>query len=163
MNKEDKYLLIGFPKCGQHSVMARYKAEDKKLKPYEMCWRKNARQIYDERYAQYNYRPVFVVRDIYDFLLSGYNYWGYAERNISFKDFLNVTGYEEYNGFGEMSPIARADFPRWMKPFADLDPIVHKIEDFNDFHEHKTNRMKQELTEQDIKDVVEAFMRYKNG
>lgn len=151
-----KYLLIGFPKCGQNSILKHYRDEGLDMHSYEMCWRTNARQHYDSHFA--GMKPVFVKRNVFDFLLSGYNYWGYAEQGMPFKDFLYMKGYDEAK-FGEQNPIIRSDFNRWIRPFDDLSPIIHDISNFKE-RENITNKIKTDLSKEDILDICTAVRKY---
>ena len=78
-----KYILLGFPKCGQHSIIKMFEHRGDEIKSREICWQRDALEIYEKNYL--DYQPVFIVRDVFDFLKSGYKNWGYAKNNILVK------------------------------------------------------------------------------
>ena len=129
-----KYILLGFPKCGQHSIIKLFERRGDEIKSREICWQRDALQIYEKQYLDYT--PVFVVRDVFPFLKSGYNNWGYAKKGISVNDYLNVQGYDE-SKFGEQNPLQRARFDIWMKPFERYNPVVINIEGYG-MHANRT-------------------------
>jgi hypothetical protein len=135
---ESKCILLGFPKCGQHTLLKDYKD----IISREICWQEDALETYEKNYLKY--RPVFIMRNVYDFLLSGYNYW-----DLDVKDFDEFLEYKPKtwnpNYFGIQNPIERCDWLRWMLPFKKYNPIIHDIADY-EIHEHKTNKKKQSLT-----------------
>ncbi len=129
-----KYILLGFPKCGQHSIIKLFERRGDEIKSREICWQRDALQIYEKQYLDYT--PVFVRRNIDDFLKSGYNNWGYAAKGILWKDYLMIQGYDE-SKFGEQNPIARAQFGNWIWPFMKYNPLIFQIEDIRE-HENRT-------------------------
>ena len=129
-----KYILLGFPKCGQHSIIKLFERRGDEIKSREICWQKDALEIYEKQYLEY--QPIFVVRNEWDFLKSGYNNWGYAKNGISVQEYLSVTGYDE-SKFGSQSPLARADFDYWIKPFEKYNPSIIHIEGY-EMHENRT-------------------------
>ena len=156
-----KYILFGFPKCGQHSIIKKYKDEGQDIHSYEGCWRSNAVEFYEDHWGKNGFTPVFVKRNVFDFLLSGYNYWPEgAASGISFRDYL----YYKPNTFnddnwGIQNPIERSDFMRWIKPFFKYSPIIHEIEQIP-IHEHKTKRIKTNLNNEDVLDICVAIRKY---
>jgi hypothetical protein len=144
LDKSKHYVVLGFPKCGQHTILEALKKEDISRGSYEIAWQKNAVEMYEGHSK--GAIPIFIKRNIYDFLLSGYNYWGYAGV-IPFKDFLEIQGNDEAK-FGELNPIKRADFTKWITPFDKHNPIVFNVDDFT-LHEFKTDRIKKSLSSED--------------
>lgn len=146
-----KYDLIGFPKCGQHSIIKLLEQEGEVLSR-ETCWLNTTLSIYEKQYK--NYKPVFVIRNVYDFLLSGYNNWDNYPDFLSFQEFLvyDLKGYDSHC-FGVQNPIKRADFRKWIKPFTKYDPIIINV-DKSTIHEFKTeNKKLDKLTEEDREEV----------
>ncbi len=113
--------VVGFQKCGQHSAIVHLQEQGFEVKKYEIAYQPNAVELLHKKYP--NHRPVFICRNRADMIWSTYHYFQY-NNEMSFEDYLEIDRYDKQKGV--QNPIERADYNKWIKPFAheELNPLV---------------------------------------
>jgi len=111
-----KLVVLGFQRCGKHSVIEHLNKKGFNVKRLDIAYESIAPYSYQRKYP--NYRPVFVTRDRADMLWSIYQYE--YKQEISFQKFVE-----------DKKIIEKADFNRWIRPFADreLNPLVLNLDE----------------------------------
>lgn len=124
-----KFLMLGFPKCGQHSMITYLKARFHiwDIKSVEILWNTTALKTFEHNWATEEYQLIIVIRNVYDFIRSGYYFWKYY-KTMSFENFLDFK-LKKWDEDGTETVIDRADFERWIRPFYKYNPMVIDIDE----------------------------------
>lgn len=129
-SNNDKFVIIGFPKCGTSSLI--YYLENMFPK-YEI--KKIETMIYDPHgVAEFmdsysDFTPVIITRDPADRLWSGYYYYQ-LNKTMQFEDFVKRrTDGMFHAGLGE--PIKQSVYEDYTKSWHDLEPIRLTLEDMS--------------------------------
>jgi len=127
----DKFIIIGFPKCGQISLInyVREKFKEVIIKKDELIWNRNGPEIFLEKYAD-RVTPMLITRDPIERMWSAYNYFqfggddwehGHGDPPIceqyTFPEYLDIKGYEHH--LGEMNPVSQSNYAKWKKHWKD--------------------------------------------
>jgi hypothetical protein len=156
MTKSKKYVVVGFPKCGQVSLVNYLIGKGFDVTRQDCIWRSNARQLIEEQ--QPDRIPIIVTRDPVDMIWSSYWYWPY-NTYMSFPKYLKHEVPME-SSLGTENPIDHADYERHIEKFADMNPIILKFEDlvkFPDYpHDNKTV-YKPQITQAQRDKITEAL------
>lgn len=139
-----KYVIIGFPKCGQISLISYLRTNHKDIivKKDELIWNKNGPEIFLEKYGE-RVIPLIITRDPIERMWSSYNYFqfggddwehGHGDPPIceqyTFPKYLNIKGYEHH--LGEMNPVSQSNYQKWYVHWKDIGIIKRfKLEDLN--------------------------------
>lgn len=130
---EKGFVVIGFPKCGQESLIEFLKLKYPKriVKKDEIIWNKKGVEIFKEKYGD-RMTPVIIKREPILRMWSAYWYFEYTDdkpynERFSFPEYLELEDYKYH--IGEMNPVKQSNYYRWIKPWLDLDPIIFKLED----------------------------------
>lgn len=160
-----KFIIIGFPKCGQHSMAkylkARFGITDKDILNPEIIWNKTALEEYEKNWADKPYKLMILTRNIHDFVYSGFNFWKYRNK-MSFEQFLDYK-IDLWKGDGKQTVIDRANFEKWIKPFYKFNPIILDIDELklnpNFPHFYKTENLQHQQIPpitQEERDMIDA-------
>ena len=146
-------VVIGFPKCGQVSVVQylRKKYPNETVKKDELIWIKNGVEKFRNKWK--NSKVVIVERDPVDRMWSAYNFMQYGgdkkppiRELYTFPEYLELTGYE--NLVGEMNPVSQSNYNKWIGRWLEFEPEIFKLEELQkekDFpHENKTENVTNE-------------------
>jgi len=111
-----KLVILGFSKCGQHSVIEHLNKKGFNVKKLEIAYQLGAPYTLKRKYP--NYRPVFVTRDPADMVWSMYNYE--YRQEMSFESFVE-----------RKDVVDKADFRKWIKPFIEreLNPLILNLDE----------------------------------
>jgi len=117
-----KFIVLGFMKCGQNSVVEWLQAkhhtvilnerliEPKYIKEWEKCYS--------------DFRPVIVVREPIERCWSQYWYMEWNKR-MSYEDFLK----HDFHGRSDQSdPKIISDYRRWLVPWLKHNPLIYMLE-----------------------------------
>jgi len=151
-----KYVIVGFPKCGQVSLVEYLIRQGHQAKKFDKIWHDDALRMILERY-QNNEQFVVITRDPIDRMWSGWRFWHYHE-HMSFEKYTHVFGTQ--SSVGQENPIAQSNYAYWLDIIKPLDPLLTTFEEVvklpNFPHENKTKfqfampaKIRQEL-ENDI-------------
>ena len=126
---------IGFPKCGQNSLVAYLNKlynnprTDESGSPYiqrhECIWRKDGLDIMKE-WDKKGYQAVIITREPVARIWSSYHYFGYSQQ-MNWEEYLCMKSTGE-RSFGEENPIIQSNYDAWIKRFEEFNPIVYNLE-----------------------------------
>lgn len=164
LRNSNKILIIGLPKCGQHSLLRYLKKEfpDKEIDSVEYAWRgQEGIDLYHEKYE--GWQPVIILRDNIDRIWSSYNFFGYVD-SMDLQTYLEV---EKPDGLGGIlpfiNPIVQGDYQYWINIWKEYNPIILHLEDLQKLegfpHENKTEtkRSYTSMTQEDRVMIKEAI------
>ncbi len=133
-----KYIVVGFPKCGQISLVNYLFSKGFDVTRHDCIWKSNAKELVEGQHP--GRLPIIVTRDVIDMIWSSYWYWPY-NTYMSFPQYLKHEVPNE-TSLGTENPIDHADYDRHIAKFAEMNPIIFKFEDLikiDDFpHDNKT-------------------------
>ena len=119
MDFSSKYVIVGFPKCGQMSLEKYFIDKGFDIKRHDIIWREKAPEII--RTHDLGRIPIIITRDPIEMIWSSYNYWPYHD-SMSFERYLRHRTVRESN-LGHENPIEHADYKKHIKRFKDMNPI----------------------------------------
>jgi hypothetical protein len=130
--KRTKYLVIGFPKCGQTSLAEylhkRFGSENNADRG-EIIWKPDGIELFEKNgYAEAGYRPVIIIRDPIERIWSDWNHLGRGYGFKTFEDYIYNEKQEGLGGLGEYNPIERSNYEKYIKRWAKYDPLVLELE-----------------------------------
>ena len=131
--KEIKYAVIGFPKCGQVSMqeyLAKRYNDVYRIDRPELIWRRSGVKDFEEQYHNYGVKGIIITRNPVKACWSYYWYIHYGTegtRYMEYEDFLTQKIYSD--PLGEKNPISCYNFEKWIKRFQKFNPIVVRLED----------------------------------
>jgi len=99
----EKYVIIGFPKCGQMSLIKYLQKQGDEVIRKDWIWRRTALEEL-KPFFEDGYVPVVITRDPVERIWSGFNYWHYRTRGVTLPLYLKLIGYTKE--VGEENPIA---------------------------------------------------------
>jgi len=135
-DRPTKYVILGFPKCGQISLMNyltdRYPLWN--IRREELVWRRSGVKDFEDAYWNKNghFRPLIILRDPIKSCWSLYWYMFHGDLNneqkfMTYEDFLTTPKYE--GAMGEKNPISCFNFNKWLKRFYKYNPIIVDMEE----------------------------------
>lgn len=119
------YVTIGFPKCGQLSLIKYLKERGEEAEKFDKIWHENAVELIKNRYpdgAQF----VVIMRDPIDRMWSGYRFWHYHE-HMSFEKYTHF--YATSKDLGNENPIIQSNYVHWLDRVKALDPWLVDFEE----------------------------------
>ena len=129
---EKGFVVIGFPKCGQESLLEYLKGRypNRKTKKDEIIWNKKGVEIFKEKYGD-RMHPVIITREPILRMWSAYWYFEYTgetpyNERFTFPEYLKLEDYKYH--IGEMNPVKQSNYQRWIKDWLELKPIIFKLE-----------------------------------
>ncbi len=126
MLKDDsKYIIVGFPKCGQMSLMAYLKNQGHDVERFDQIWRSDSAKRTKEQHP--GRIPIIITRAPIQMIWSSYFYWHYKSV-MSFPKYLKHKVRRE-SSLGDENPIDHADYEKHIAKFADMNPILFKFEE----------------------------------
>lgn len=132
-----KYVVVGFPKCGQESLVKYLQNQGHEAKRFDVIWLDNAVDLYKKAFSDWT--PAIITRDPAERIWSGYHYWSYHKFMV-FSEYLKINTYRPV--IGHENPIIQSDYSRWIKPFLPFKPEFFIFEEMvkkPDFpHQNKT-------------------------
>ena len=132
-----KFVILGFPKCGQISLMnyltARYPLWN--IRRDELIWRRSGVKDFEGSYwndVKGHFRPVIILRDPVKACWSLYWYMFHGDSDnerkyMKYEDFLTTPKLE--GAMGEKNPLSCYNFNKWLKRFYKYDPIIVDMEE----------------------------------
>ena len=154
-----KFVIIGFPKCGQVSIIdyMRTKNKDIIVKKDELIWNKKGPEIFLEKYSD-RVIPFIITRDPIERMWSAYNYFqfggddwehGHGDppicHQMSFPKYLDLKGYEHH--LGEMNPVSQSNYAKWYVHWKDLGLIkTFRLEDLKKTENFPHKNITQNVT-----------------
>ncbi len=160
LSTNKKYIVVGFPKCGQISLVNYLTSKGFDMARFDQIWRSDA---LDKTAGQYPDRhPIIVTRDKVEMIWSSYWYWPY-NTYMSFPDYLkHITPTE--TSLGDENPIHHAQYEEHIAKFDELNPILFKFEELiklpNFPHDNPT-AYKPQITLKQRAWIEEALESYK--
>jgi len=124
-DKSKKYVVVGFPKCGQISLVNYLIKKGYDVTRMDCIWRSNAKELIEGQHG--GRQPIIVTRDPIAMIWSSYWYWPY-NTYMSFPQYLKHEVPTE-TSLGTENPIDHADYERHIAKFADMNPLMFKFED----------------------------------
>jgi len=157
-----KYVIVGFPKCGQISLETYLKNHGHDVQRHDTIWRTNARQIIEDQNP--GRIPLIITRDPVQMIWSSYFYWHYKVV-MKFEKYLTHRVHRE-SSLGHENPIEHADYEKHVRKFEDMNPILYKFEELIQIegypHENKTDK-KPQITPKYQKMIEAALENYKSN
>lgn len=131
--KSTKYLVIGFPKCGQTSLAEylhkRFGSENVADRA-EIIWKPDGINLFEiNGYAENNYRPIIIIRDPVERIWSDWNHLGRGYGFKTFEEYIANRQQTDLGGLGEYNPVTRSHYEKYIKRWRKYDPIVLELED----------------------------------
>lgn len=130
-----KFVVVGYPKCGQNSLVYKLQADynlpvvDELGNPPvtrdECIWRHNAVETCEE-WVEKGYRLAIIDREPVSRIWSTYHDFNFYAK-MTFDEYLKFDGYS--NTYGEMNPIIQSDYSYWTGRVQHLDPLIFHLED----------------------------------
>ena len=160
LDKSKKYIIVGFPKCGQNSLQIYLQKLGYDVERRDIIWRSNAAEKIQQSHP--DRIPIIVTRDPVEMIWSSYWYWAY-------KDIMSIPQYLRYrtdveSTLGFENPAEHADYEKHIHKFVEYEPIVLKFEDLVKLdgfpHENKTWE-KPGITPHYREMILGAIERYK--
>ena len=135
-----KYVIIGFPKSGQISLIEYLKAQGNEAEKYDMIWHDSALEMIRDRYRGFpETRFVIIIRDPIERMWSGYRFWHYHE-HMTFEKYTHF--YGQSKTLGSENPVIQSNYTNWLERIESLDPWLVDFEEIvklpNFPHENKT-------------------------
>jgi hypothetical protein len=157
--KKVKFVIIGFPKCGQVSIQEYFRKllPDWECHRPELIWRRNGLQFWEESYNKEWNVPVIITRNPVEATWSAYWYFHYGPK-WKFEDFLQIRKY--HGGYGEVNPICGYNFEKWIKRWEKYDPLVIKLEDaklWKDFPKYNTTPEARPTVKDGMPDMPQEY------
>lgn len=138
MSTNTKYVVVGFPKCGQLSLVSYLTAKGFDVVRNDCIWRSDAKKLIEVQNP--GRQPIIIIRDQIQMIWSSYWYWHYKDV-MSFPNYL-VHKTRRETALGNENPLDHADYEKHIQKFADMDPLLFDFGEmiqFPDFpHENKT-------------------------
>ena len=125
MNKTEKYVVVGFPKCGQMSLVKYLQDEGYDVTRQDNIWNSRARQEIEDQ--QPGRIPIIITRDPVEMIWSSYWYWHYKDV-MPFHKYLKHRVTRE-SSLGNENPIDHADYEKHINKFLDMKPVMFKFEE----------------------------------
>lgn len=131
--KRIKYLVIGFPKCGQTSLAEylhkRFGSENVADRA-EIIWKSDGVHLFEiNGYAELGYRPIVIIRDPIERIWSDWNHLGRGYGFKTFEEYISNRNNVGLGGLGEYNPIVRSNYEKFIKRWKKYDPIVLELEE----------------------------------
>lgn len=87
----------------------------------------------------------------------------YLDKKKDFKDFLNKEGKNLFSSAAQEyfnhNPDALAiEFRAWTPGYNDGDPCIYRVSDVNAVHQEHVDKMKEELTNLDLDDLIQECL-----
>lgn len=138
LSTHKKYIVAGFPKCGQISLVNYLTGKGFDVGRFDQIWRTDA---LDRTAGQHPDRiPIIITRDKVEMIWSSYWYWPY-NTYMSLPTYLKHYTPTE-TSLGDENPIHHAQYEEHIAKFDELNPILFKFEDLiklpNFPHDNKT-------------------------
>ena len=108
-----KFIVVGFPKCGQHSLVEYLKGRGYDVEREDIIWKTNAAQEIETRWA--DRVPIIISRDPIEMIWSSYWYWPY-HTYMTFAEYLNHK-IEGESSLGTENPIQHSDYAKHLAKF----------------------------------------------
>ena len=157
-----KYVIIGFPKCGQVSLVEWLKKQGHEAIRNDIIWKIDAVQTIKQNYIDKGYIPIIITRDPVERIWSGFNYWHYRTRGITLPDYLKMESYN--TSIGEENPIKQSDYLRYAEPYKKYNVIIYKLEELQEIpgfpHENKTQ--KKEPFAPGLRRMIDEALKHKH-
>ncbi len=125
LSTHGKYVVVGFPKCGQISLVNYLISKGFDVTRFDQIWRLDALEKTEGQHP--DRQPIIVTRDKVEMIWSSYWYWPY-NTYMSFPQYLKHE-VPTQSSLGTENPIDHADYERHIDKFAELNPIIFKFED----------------------------------
>lgn len=165
--KPTKYLVIGFPKCGQTSLAEylhkRFGSENNADRG-EIIWKPDGIELFEKNGYAENYRPVIIIRDPIKRIWSDWNHLGRGYGFKTFEEYLQNKKQEGFGGLGEYNPVKRSNYEKYIKRWAKYDPIVLELEEMqknpNFPHHNKGTEYDEKYNDipQHYRELCESFL-----
>lgn len=127
--KTMKYVIIGFPKSGQLSLIQYLKERGESAEKYDKIWHVNAlemiQQHYQNRYPN-EIQFIVIIRDPIERMWSGYRFWHYHE-HMTFEKYTHF--YDESKDLGMENPIIQSNYVHWLDRVKPLNPWLIDFEE----------------------------------
>lgn len=133
----EKFVIVGFPKCGQNSLIEYLRKKHglpvvgRDGRPLvtknEFIWHNDAFEKM-KKLDYDGYKCVIIKRDPVERIWSSYYYFGYYAK-MSFEQYLNLEGYSSL--LGEENPIKQSDYNYWIKKLSFFDPMIFDLEEIS--------------------------------
>ena len=120
-----KYVIVGFPKCGQMSLEKYLQDKGYDVTRQDNIWNSRARQEIEDQ--QPGRIPIIITRNPIDMIWSSYHYWHYKDV-MTFPEYLTYRVTRESN-LGYENPIEHADYEKHINKFLDMKPLLFKFEE----------------------------------
>lgn len=117
-----KFIVLGFMKCGQNSVLEWLKSKHHTVILHERINEPDYIKEWEKSLS--DYRPVIVVRDPVERCWSQYWYASWSEK-MSYEDFLKHDFREREDN---SDPIIISDYRRWIVPWLKHNPLIYMLE-----------------------------------
>jgi hypothetical protein len=131
--KPIKYLVIGFPKCGQTSLveyLIKRLGGESVADRAEIIWKPDGLELFEKNgYAEIGYRPVIIIRDPIQRIWSDWNHLGRGYGFKTFEDYIANQKQTDLGGLGEYNPITRSNYEKFIKRWQKYNPIVLELEE----------------------------------
>jgi hypothetical protein len=169
-----KFVIIGFPKSGQNSLVEYLRKEhdlpvvdesgDPLVRRDECIWRNDGVKRMED-WDKKGYKCVIIDRDPVTRIWSSFHYFGYWQR-MTWEQYLNYEANNERFGksFGEENPIKQSRYEQWIKRFEKFDPLIYHMEEMKDkmprinvTHDAQDNYTKKEIPQAFIDRVHELL------
>lgn len=135
MKQMNKFVIVGFPKCGQNSLIEYLRAKynlpvtDNSGSPLvtksEFIWKTDAVEQMTKWDAK-GYKCVIIKREPVDRIWSSYYYFGYYTK-MSYENYLEIRGY--HRTLGEENPLLQSDYDHWIDRLKSFKPLVYDLEE----------------------------------
>jgi|TARA_B110001454_G_scaffold211802_1_gene227881 hypothetical protein len=166
---KDGLIIVGFPKCGQVSLIQHLKniSPDTIVKKDEIIWNKEGVKIFKEKYGHNDkIKPLIIKRDPIKRIWSSYWYFDLEEKpfreKYTYEEYLHIDMYAHH--LGELNPIRCSNYNKWINNWKELNPIIYEHEELikipNFPHLNKTNNI-PEMTQAQYtmtKELLDAEM-----
>lgn len=155
-------VVIGFPKCGQVSVVQylRKKYPNETIKKDELIWIKDGVEKFRSKWE--NAKVVIVERDPVDRMWLAYNFMQYGgdkkppiRELYTFPEYLEITGYE--NLVGEMNPVSQSNYEKWIGRWLEFKPEILKLEELQTHADFSHENITKKITGEPFKPMPEAY------
>lgn len=133
-----KYVIIGFPKSAQMSLVKYLQSKGHEAEKFDKIWHEDALELIQGKYDK-SWQAIVVMRDIIHRMWSGFIYWKYYQK-MNFEKYTHY--YAHSRTLGEENPIIQSDYARWLDRVKSLNPLIADFVDLTDIpdfpHENKT-------------------------
>jgi len=126
----DKLVIIGFPKCGQHTLNSYLTLKGYHVETNEVILLENG---YDRlKPKQKEMRPVIITRDPVARCWSWYHFNARNPKKPhswfdgSYEEYLKYDHNDKY--LGELNPIKQSEYAKWIEPWKKYDPLIFDMD-----------------------------------